>query len=141
MASQSPEHVSEVRDIILHTQSHQPYQKLKATLVERTTASEKQRLWQLFQMEELRDRMPSQFFRRMQQLLGEKAADTDSSFIRELFLQRLLSNTQMVLVSAGDDLPLDKLAALADKVYEVTATPPQTPLTFSSPVCKVTASD
>ena len=48
----------------------------------------------------------------------------------------------MVLASAGDDLPLDKLAALTDKIYEVTATPPQTSLTFSPPpVCKVTASD
>ena len=48
----------------------------------------------------------------------------------------------MVLASAGDDLPLDKLAALADKIYEVTATPPQTQSTFSPPpVCKVTASD
>ena len=93
-------------------------------------------------MEELGDRTPSQFFRRMQQLLGDKAADTDSSFIHELFLQRLPSNTRMVLSSAGDDLPLDKLAALADKIYEVTATPPQTPSTFSPPpVCKVTASD
>ena len=141
VASLSPEHASEVRDIILHTPSHQPYQKLKATLVERTTASEQQRLRQLFQMEELGDRTPSQFFRRMQQLLGDKAADTDSSFIRELFLQRLPSNTRMVLASAGDDLPLDKLAALADKIYEVTATTPQTPSTFSPPVCKVTASD
>ena len=47
----------------------------------------------------------------------------------------------MVLASAGDDSPLDKLAALADKIYEVTATPPQTPSTFSPPICKVTASD
>ena len=93
VASLSSKHASEVRDIILHTPSHQPYQKLKATLVERTTALEQQRLRQLFQMEELGDRTPSQFFCRMQQLLSDKAADTDSSFIRELFLQRLPSNT------------------------------------------------
>ena len=74
----------------------------------------------------------------MQQLLGDKAADTDSSFIHEFFLQRLPSNTRMVLASAGDDLPLDKLAALADKIHKVTATTPQTPSTFSPPpVCKV----
>ena len=97
MAPLSSENASEVCDIILHTPSHQPYQKLKATLVEQTPASEQQHLQQLFQMEELGDRTPSQFFRHMQQLLSDKAADTDSSFINELILQRLPSCYKWIL--------------------------------------------
>ena len=34
----------------------------------------------------------------MQQLLGDKAWDTDNAFLREFFLQRLLPNVRMVLL-------------------------------------------
>ena len=57
----------------------------------------------------------------MKQLLGDKAATADPSFLRELFLQRLPPAVRMVLASAKED-DLDKLASLADRVAEV-ATP------------------
>uniref|UniRef100_A0A1X7UB44 Uncharacterized protein n=1 Tax=Amphimedon queenslandica TaxID=400682 RepID=A0A1X7UB44_AMPQE len=52
---------------------------------------------------------------------GDKAASTDSSFLRELFLQRLRHDVRMVLADSGDEIheDLDKLATLADKVLEV----------------------
>ena len=58
----------------------------------------------------------------MQQLLGDKANNTDGTFLRELFLQRLPSNVRMVLASTPDAGNLDDLAQLADKIVEV-ATP------------------
>ncbi len=60
----------------------------------------------------------------MQQLLGDKlASGADStSFLRELFLQRLPANVRMVLASADSTITLDKLAEMADKIMEV-ATP------------------
>ena len=58
----------------------------------------------------------------MQQLLGDSAGpNPDNKFLRELFLQRLPNNVQMVLASAGD-MSLEALAQLADKIMEV-ATP------------------
>jgi hypothetical protein len=56
----------------------------------------------------------------MQQLLGDQTAP-DTSFLRELFLQRLPSNVRMVLASARPESSLQELAELADKVVEVAA--------------------
>lgn len=61
----------------------------------------------------------------MQQLLGDRASTTDSTFLRELFLQRLPSNVRMVLASASATATLEELAELADKVVEVRAPQPQ----------------
>ena len=116
IASLSPEFASEVRDLILKPPRTTPYDALKAQLIKRTTAFEQKRLQQLFNTEELGDRTP-QLLRRMNQLLGDKAATADRSFLRELFLQRLPLNVCMVLVAAtkeSDDL--ETIAALADKI-------------------------
>uniref|UniRef100_A0A1X7UNL9 Uncharacterized protein n=1 Tax=Amphimedon queenslandica TaxID=400682 RepID=A0A1X7UNL9_AMPQE len=58
----------------------------------------------------------------MKQLLGDKAASTDPSFVRELFLQRLSAKVSMVLASTNESEDLEALATLADRVVEV-ATP------------------
>ena len=55
----------------------------------------------------------------MQQLLGDKATNTDAALMRELFLQRLPSNVRMVLDSTLDSGNIEDLAQLADKVMEV----------------------
>ena len=57
----------------------------------------------------------------MQQLLGDRPG-LDTSFLRELFLQRSPNNVRMVLASTPDAIALDKLAEMADKIIEV-ATP------------------
>ena len=54
----------------------------------------------------------------MQQLLGDKAATVDKSFLRELFMQHLPPNVRMVLASTKDK-DLESLASLANKVVEV----------------------
>ena len=121
VASLSPEIATEVRDLILRPPTENPYDNLKAQLIKRTTASEQRRLQQLFHAEELGDRKPTQLLRRMQQLLGDKAASTDSSFLRELFLQRMPANIRMVLASTAYTISLEELATLADKVMDVAA--------------------
>ena len=122
VASLSPEFATEVRDLILSPPENDPYDVLKAQLVRRTAASEQRRLQQLFHAEELGDRKPSQLLRRLQQLLGDATHRFDTSFLRELFLQRLPSNVRMVLASSGDSISLDQLAQLADRIMDV-ATP------------------
>ena len=127
IASLSPEVATEIRDLILKPPEATPYTVLEEQLIRRTAASEQRRLQQLFNSEELGDRKPTQLLRRMQQLLGV----TDSTFLRELFLQRLPPNVRMVLASTKTSTTLEELAELADKVIEVatptvaaTSTPP-----------------
>ena len=59
----------------------------------------------------------------MQQLLGDRPGLTGTSFLQELFLQRLPHNVRMVLASTPDTTSLEKFTELADKIMEV-ATPP-----------------
>ena len=123
ISSLSPEFAVEVRDLLLKPPAVNPYDTLRAELIKRTAASEQRKLQQLISGEELGDRKPTQLLRRMQQLLGDKlGASASSTFLRELFLQRLPPNVRMVLASADASMELNKLADMADKVMEV-ATP------------------
>ncbi|CAN7979752.1 unnamed protein product, partial [Ixodes pacificus] len=105
VASLPPETAVDIRDIILEPPTTNAYDTLKAELIKRTSASEHRRLQQLLTSEEQGDRTPSQLLRRLQQLLGERAAAYDPALLRELFLQRLPNNVRM----------------LADTVMEVAA--------------------
>lgn len=113
-----PEVASEVTDILCAPLSAAPYDRLKAALIERTTASERKRLQQLLSAEDLGDRRPSQLLRHMQSLLGTRAATFDEALLKELFLQRLPPTIQMLLATATN-LPITELAVHADKIMEV----------------------
>ncbi len=123
VASLSPEIATEVRDLLLRPPAEQPYVVLKAELTKCTTASKQQQLQELISGVELGDRKPTQVLRRMQQLLGDQLAGPDSAtFLKELFLQRLPANVRMVLACADPATELGKLAEMADKILEVSAT-------------------
>ena len=83
--------------------------------------SEQKRLNKLLISEELSERTPSQLLRRMQQLLGEK--QLEPSILKQLFVQRLPMNVQLIMASTSDTMSINDLAALADKIVEV-ASPP-----------------
>lgn len=121
VAALPPAIAMEVRDIILNRPLESPYNHLKATLIGRTSASERRRLQELLSNEDLGDRKPTQMLRKMELLLGDKAATFDAGLLRELFLQRLPSNVRMILASATET-SLQSLAEMADRILEV-ATP------------------
>lgn len=112
-----PEIASDVRELLLNPPTTNAYTQLKDLLLERVTASAQKRLRQLLTAEELGDRKPTQLLRAMQRLMGDRPID--ETLLKELFLQRLPSNIQMVL-AASPPGPLDSLAKLADKVMEST---------------------
>ncbi|XP_064460390.1 uncharacterized protein LOC135370540 [Ornithodoros turicata] len=114
-----PDIAMEVSDLLLQPSAQQPYSALKEAIISRTMASERKRLQLLLASEELGGRRPSQMLRHMESLLGSRAATFDRALLKELFLQRLPSQVQMVLATASD-LDLAALAVLADSVMEVT---------------------
>lgn len=123
VVSALPQEVAaDVIDVLTHPPPDAPYDALRNAILDRTMASERQRLQQLLSAEELGDRRPSQLLRHMQSLLADRASTFDAALLKQLFLQRLPTNVQMILASAST-LPLPDLAAHADRIMEV-ATPP-----------------
>ena len=120
VGSLQPQVAQEVRDLLINPPAETPYTKLKTELVKRTSASEQQRLHQLLNTEELGDRKPTQLFRRMQQLLGN--SQLEPSIMKQLFLQRLPANVQLILVSTKDTMDTESLAKIADNILEVAPT-------------------
>ncbi|CAN7950256.1 unnamed protein product, partial [Ixodes pacificus] len=114
----SPTAADEVYDVLSSPSATNPYDQLKAALLQRTEASERTRWQQPLSAEELGDRLPTQLLRRMTQLLGERANAIDDVLLRELFLQRLPQNVQTVLAAVAP-LNLAGLAGLADAFMEV----------------------
>ncbi|XP_041483467.1 uncharacterized protein LOC121430256 [Lytechinus variegatus] len=116
VASLEPEYAQEIRDLLISPPKENPYDVLKYQLIQRTSASEQKRLHQLLISEELGDRKPSQLLRKMKQLLGTNTLE--ENILKQLFLQRLPTNIQVILASTRDSMEIEKLADLADKILE-----------------------
>lgn len=106
-----------VRDILRAPPEDQPYEYLKSELIRRTTESEHRRLQQLLTAEELGDRKPTELLRRMEQLLGDKAPNMETTILRELFLQRLPQPVRMILSTSTTDSTAT-LARMADQIMD-----------------------
>lgn len=115
------DYASEVRDVILNPPPENPYSKLKSCLIQRTSLNEKQRIRLLLAEEQLGDRTPSQFLRRLQQLLGFNTIDC--TLLRELFTTRLPERVQTALATVPTSTPLEDLAGIADSIMSVHSVP------------------
>lgn len=114
----SPTAAEEVADLLSTPPPAPPYRDLKDALLERTTTSQPAHKQQLLSAEDSGDRRPNQLLRRIRQLMSSNTTGTDDRLLRELFMQRLPVNVQMVLATTTA-MDLNSLASLADKVMEV----------------------
>nr|VZI39486.1 unnamed protein product [Spirometra erinaceieuropaei] len=94
-----------------------PYSALKAEILRLNAVSDRQRYHQLIKEESLGDRKPSELLRRMRTLLGDM--QVDENLVKEMFLERLPADVQMILASGSQDLTLSHLAEMADRMIEV----------------------
>ncbi|XP_059045769.1 uncharacterized protein LOC131841466 [Achroia grisella] len=112
----------EVKDIIISPPTTQKYDKLKAELIKRLTASNENKLKQLLMHEELGDRKPSQFLRHLKGLAG---IDVPDDFLKTIWISRLPHGVQTVLAGQPATTHVDDLADLADRVNDLTVVSPR----------------
>ncbi|CAF4948334.1 unnamed protein product [Pieris macdunnoughi] len=108
-------YICEVKDVVSKPPSEGKYEKIKTELISRLSTSQQQRVRQLLTHEELGDRKPSQFLRHLQSLAGE---DVPEQFIRSIWVSRLPDHVQAIMATQGD-LPLESIARIVDKIYEI----------------------
>lgn len=106
-----------VKDIIVKPPAEKRYDRIKAELIKRLSASHEKKVKQLLTHEELGDRKPSQFLRHLQDLAGPSVPD---DFLRSIWCNRLPHNIQTVLASQSSQ-SLEQLADLADRIQELTS--------------------
>lgn len=112
---------SQVEDIIINPPSTNKFEKLKTELIKRLSASKQKRNKQLLMHEEMGDRRPSQFLRDLRSLAGPEFPE---DLLKTLWANRLPQNMQP-FIAAHDSKPLEDLAELADRIYDVNSSLPQ----------------
>lgn len=118
VAQLESQYAAEVEDIIISPPPPDKYNKLKEELIKRLSVSRQKKVKQLLSQEELGDRRPSQFLRHLRHLAGPNVPD---EFLLSIWTSRLPNNVQYVVASKPND-PIEELADLADRVYDL-ATP------------------
>jgi hypothetical protein len=111
------EAVREVQDFIRNPPPTDRYTRLKQLILDRLSETDEDRIMQILYSEQLGDRKPSQFLRRLQELRGGLHS-ISNDLLRTIFIKRLPTNIQMVL-AASTEVDLEKLALLADKTYAI----------------------
>ncbi|BHF84036.1 hypothetical protein SprV_0902718600 [Sparganum proliferum] len=109
--------ISQVQSLLANPPADAPYSALKAEILRLSSVSDRQRYHQLIKEESLGDRKPSDLLRRMRSLLEDM--QVDDKFVKEIFLERLPADVQMILASGSQDLTVSQLTEMADQMIEV----------------------
>ena len=108
---------AEVRDIITHKPVINPYTTLKQQILERLGASLNEQIKKLLEGITLGDRRPSQMLVQMQALITDSSGIAhNGAFVRNLFINKLPNNVKSILATTEDDVTLQGLAKIADRV-------------------------
>jgi hypothetical protein len=106
-------YVAEVDDIINFPPQHDPYTTLKTEFIKRLCPSRDQRTRQLFTLEEMGDRKPSQCLKHLRSL----APNIPDNYLRILWTSRLPTNIQVILAGMPE-VGLIAAAFCADRFIE-----------------------
>ncbi|KFD66946.1 hypothetical protein M514_06128 [Trichuris suis] len=105
-------------DIVDNPPAEGKYEALKQRILDRFADSDHKRLQTLLCGMQIGDDKPSRFLQRMLHEVPSNVGNMNA-IIRQLWIQQLPVNVQTCLAQTEED-DLEKLARLADKVYEVT---------------------
>lgn len=116
-----PQDVAEtVVDILENPPTTGMYNSLKETLIDRHSLSIESRIRKLVSDEEIGDKKPSDYFRKLQQLAGNNSA-IGSELLKELWIGRLPQAVSVALIPQKDE-DVKVLTKLADRVWEAIKT-------------------
>ena len=105
----------EVQDLLDPMPEENPYDTLKAAILKRTGKSNESNLRDLFNNLELGYRTPSQLLRHMKSLVNQD--DMSENAIRRLWLDKLPTATTQILTPSIEEVSLEKLADIADRIH------------------------
>lgn len=108
----------QVRDAVLNPPAVGKYANLKKAIIERYSDSAQSKIQKLLSEMALGDQKPSQMLAEMRQLGGTTVSD---DLMKTLFLKNIPQQARAIL--ATSDVGLTQLAALADKILEVSHSP------------------
>ena len=112
-----PEIAQKVQKLLLTPPADRSYDVVKEQLIRRTSESEQRQLQLLLTEEELGDRRLSQLLSKMRHLLGEH--QLEAGIFKQLFVQRLPANVQLIVSIASTALSNEQLAELADQIRDM----------------------
>ncbi|CAE1305659.1 unnamed protein product [Acanthosepion pharaonis] len=107
---------AEVADILTSLPTDKPYETLKQAILHRTGFSEERKIRDLLTNVTIGDSKPSQLLRRMQQLLGDN--NISATVFRQMWLDKLPSEMVRILAALTDDVDMQKLTMIADKIAD-----------------------
>uniref|UniRef100_A0A5S6Q533 DUF7041 domain-containing protein n=1 Tax=Trichuris muris TaxID=70415 RepID=A0A5S6Q533_TRIMR len=107
-------------DDLLDPTGDSPYEVLKTRLLERFTATADDKFRFLIDASGIGEQQPSQLLRQMRRM-ATGVVDPQSALFRQLFLQRLPSNVQLIL-KAMPTATVDELAKVADNLLPISQT-------------------
>ncbi|XP_065294398.1 uncharacterized protein [Dermacentor albipictus] len=117
VAALSSDIAGAIDDLLAATPSAATYDDLKRIVLQRLKPSQQSRLQRPLS-EGLGDQRPSQHLHRLSQLLNDHPEnESQLPILRELFLRRL----PHVVLAGSDEASLDRLAVLADHIYDCTS--------------------
>lgn len=105
-----------VLDIISDPGSEKTYESLKDSLIKRLCPSEKERINRVLYNLEIGDQRPSDFYRRMVQVAGQKS-DLSLKLIFGLWLKRLPKLIECTLIPL-ETRPINEILTVADSLFE-----------------------
>nr|CAH8871972.1 unnamed protein product [Trichobilharzia regenti] len=106
----------QVRETLINPDPETPYDVLKQKVIKVASLSDQKAIDQSLSNVSLGDRTLSQLKSHMCNILGDRKIDT--RFFYQLWLRQLPHNIQQVLAFGDEDIDIDKLAEIADKMYE-----------------------
>lgn len=106
----------EVDNLLNEMPIEKPYDMLRNAIINCTQESEERKLHDLFNNLKLGHLKPSQLLRKMKSLLG--ANTISDTVLKKLWMGKLHTYTTQILASLSDELDLEQLAEIADKIND-----------------------